>query len=231
MPKLLVLIAAIVGLWYWWTYQKNLASDKRRPFLWKSGFWLILSIAIYLVVTGRMHWLGAGIAALVPILRTILIWGGRAGPLLRLFGRFKTTPSQFRSQFLVVTINFSSGSIDGEIISGDFSGKKLAELSEAELKQLLEQYKTSDKESYILLQAYLIRSGSSSGQSYQQYNPSNISELSTNEAYEILGLPNTAAKDEIVKAHKRLMQRMHPDRGGSDYLAAKINAAKDLLIK
>lgn len=231
MPKLLVLIAAIVGLWYWWTYQKNLASDKRRPFLWKSGFWLILSIAIYLVVTGRMHWLGAGIAALVPILRTILIWGGRAGPLLRLFGRFKTTPSQFRSQFLVVTINFSSGSIDGEIISGDFSGKKLAELSEAELKQLLEQYKTSDKESYILLQAYLIRSGSSSGQSYQQYNPSNISELSTNEAYEILGLPNTATKDEIVKAHKRLMQRMHPDRGGSDYLAAKINAAKDLLIK
>ena len=153
MPKLLVLIAAIVGLWYWWTYHKNLASDKRRPFLWKSGFWLILSIAIYLVVTGRMHWLGAGIAALVPILRTILIWGGRAGPLLRLFGRFKTTPSQFRSQFLVVTINFSSGSIDGEIISGDFSGKKLAELSEAELKQLLEQYKTLDKESYILLQA------------------------------------------------------------------------------
>lgn len=231
MPKLLVLIAAIVGLWYWWTYQKNLASDKRRPFLWKSGFWLILSIAIYLVVTGRMHWLGAGIAALVPILRTILIWGGRAGPLLRLFGCFKTTPSQFRSQFLVVTINFSSGSIDGEIISGDFSGKKLAELSEAELKQLLEQYKTLDKESYILLQAYLIRSGSSSGQSYQQYNHSNISELSTNEAYEILGLPNTATKDEIVKAHKRLMQRMHPDRGGSDYLAAKINAAKDLLIK
>ena len=231
MPKLLVLIAAIVGLWYWWTYQKNLASDKRKPFLWKSGFWLILSIAIYLVITGRMHWLGAGIAALVPILRTILIWGGRAGPLLRLFGRFKTTPSQFRSQFLVVTINFSSGSIDGEIISGDFSGKKLAELSEAELKQLLEQYKALDKESYILLQAYLIRSGSSSGQSYQQYNPSNISELSTSEAYEILGLPNTASKDEIVKAHKRLMQRMHPDRGGSDYLAAKINAAKDLLIK
>ena len=231
MPKLLVLIAAIVGLWYWWTYQKNLASDKRRPFLWKSGFWLILSIAIYLVVTGRMHWLGAGIAALVPILRTILIWGGRAGPLLRLFGCFKTTPSQFRSQFLVVTINFSSGSIDGEIISGDFSGKKLAELSEAELNQLLEHYKTLDKESYILLQAYLIRSGSSSGQSYQQYNHSNISELSTNEAYEILGLPNTATKDEIVKAHKRLMQRMHPDRGGSDYLAAKINAAKDLLIK
>ena len=49
--------------------------------------------------------------------------------------------------------------------------------------------------------------------------------------YDILGIPKTASKDEILKAHKRLMQRMHPDRGGSDYLAAKINAAKDQLIK
>ena len=132
---------------------------------------------------------------------------------------------------MVVTINFASGSIEGEIISGDYAGKKLSELSQEELKQLSQQYKTSDKESYVLLQAYLIRSGSSNDHSYQQYQPNNISEISKDEAYEILGLANTASKDEIVKAHKRLMQRMHPDRGGSDYLAAKINAAKDLLIK
>jgi len=231
MPKLLLLIAVIIGLWYWWTYQKNLPNAKRKPFLWKSGFWLILVVAVYFVVTGRMHWLGAGIAALVPIVRSLLVWGTRAGPLLRLFGRFKATPSQFRTQFLVVTINFASGSIEGEIISGDYAGKKLSELSQEELKQLSQQYKTSDKESYVLLQAYLIRSGSSNDDSYQQYQPNNISEISKDEAYEILGLANTASKDEIVKAHKRLMQRMHPDRGGSDYLAAKINAAKDLLIK
>jgi hypothetical protein len=231
MPKLLLLIAAIVGLWYWWSYQKNLAENKRKPFLWRSGFWLILALSVYLIITGRMHWLGAGIAALIPVLRTLLVWGTRAGPLLRLFGRFKTSPSQFRTEFLVISMNFTTGSVEGEIISGDYNGKKLSELSQDELKQLSQQYKTVDKESYVLLQAYLIRSGSNNDQAYQQYNPANFNELTETEAYEILGLPNTASKDEIVKAHKRLMQRMHPDRGGSDYLAAKINAAKDQLVK
>jgi len=231
MPKLLLLIAAIVGLWYWWSYQKNLAENKRKPFLWRSGFWLILALSVYLIITGRMHWLGAGIAALIPVLRTLLVWGTRAGPLLRLFGRFKTSPSQFRTQFLVISMNFTTGSVEGEIISGDYNGKKLSELSQDELKQLSQQYKTVDKESYVLLQAYLIRSGSNNDQAYQQYNPDNFNELTETEAYEILGLPNTATKDEVVKAHKRLMQRMHPDRGGSDYLAAKINAAKDQLVK
>ena len=231
MPKLLLLIAAIVSLWYWWSYQKNLAENKRKPFLWRSGFWLILALSVYLIITGRMHWLGAGIAALIPVLRTLLVWGTRAGPLLRLFGRFKTSPSQFRTQFLVISMNFTTGSVEGEIISGDYNGKKLSELSQDELKQLSQQYKTVDKESYVLLQAYLIRSGSSNDQAYQQYNPDNFNQLSEAEAYEILGLPNTASKDEVVKAHKRLMQRMHPDRGGSDYLAAKINAAKDQLVK
>lgn len=231
MPKLLLLIAAIVGLWYWWSYQKNLAENKRKPFLWRSGFWLILALTLYFIITGRMHWLGAGIAALIPVLRTLLVWGTRAGPLLRLFGRFKTSPSQFRTQFLVISMNFTTGSVEGEIISGDYNGKKLSELSQDELKQLSQQYKTVDKESYVLLQAYLIRSGSSNDQAYQQYNPDNFNQLSEAEAYEILGLPNTASKDEVVKAHKRLMQRIHPDRGGSDYLAAKINAAKDQLVK
>jgi preprotein translocase subunit Sec63 len=150
---------------------------------------------------------------------------------MRLLGRFKSTPSQFRTQSLVVTINFASGQLTGEIISGDLAGKQLSELSSDEIKTLSKQLKENDKESYILLQAYLIRSGSTDEQFANNFKADNYTEISKAEAYEVLGISADSSQEEVIKAHKRLMQRLHPDRGGSDYLAAKINAAKDLLIK
>ena len=231
MAKLVILLAILAGFWYWWSYQQRLPDDKRRQFLWKSGFWSVLAVSVYLVLTGRMHWVGAGFAALIPLLKTLFTLGARALPLVRILSRFKATPSQFRTQSLVVTINFATRQIDGEILSGDFAGKKLSELAAEQLRELAERFKSADRESYVLLQAYLLRSGSNSSQSSEDYKkPSSLSELSNEEAYKVLGLQSNASKEEIIKAHKRLMQRLHPDRGGSDYLAAKINAAKDKLV-
>lgn len=69
--------------------------------------------------------------------------------------------------------------------------------------------------------------------STQQQNnqqPPSPTAMSQKQAYEILGIQTDASKEEIIKAHKRMMQKVHPDRGGSDYLAAQINQAKDTLI-
>ena len=54
--------------------------------------------------------------------------------------------------------------------------------------------------------------------------------FSKNEAYDLLGLKPGASEDDIKAAHKRLMKDFHPDKGGTDYLAAKINQAKDVLL-
>lgn len=230
MPKLLLLLGLIVAVWYWWSYQKRLPQAQRRGFLWKSGFWAVLGISILLVYTGRMHWLGAGLAALVPLVKGLIALSFRALPLVRILRRFKTTPSQFRTRSLVVTINFSSGQMDGEILVREHAGKQLSQLSNEQLKAFAEELKGTDRESSVLLQAYLLRSGTQGFQGAEDFKPGGYADLSEDEAYSVLGLEPGASEQDIIKAHKRLMQRLHPDRGGSDYLAAKINSAKDKLI-
>ena len=232
MVRILLLAALIIAGWYWWRLQKNLPQDQRRSFLWRSAFWAVLAISIGLVASGRMHWLGAGLAALIPIGKVIIGLTMRALPWLYVLSRFKTSPSQFRTKSLLVEINFASRQMDGEVLQGEFKGVRLSSLSGEQLQQLATSLKAQgDPESALLLQAYMLRNSQNPGnQSQDSYQSSSFGALSDEEALEILGLKKGASKEDINKAHKRLVQRLHPDRGGSDYLAAKINAAKDHLV-
>ncbi len=101
-------------------------------------------------------------------------------------------------------------------------------MSESELNELCEYCKENDLEAQQLLNNYL--QWRFNQKQEQQGATTSSAALTKTEALEILGLDDDASEDDIIKAHRRLIQKLHPDRGGSDYLAAKINQAKDLLI-
>jgi hypothetical protein len=231
MIRLLILVIILFALWYWWRHVKKLADEKRRSFLLRSAFWSVLVIAITLTITGRMHWVGAGLAALLPLASSAFKWGRRALPLMRIIGRFQTTPSQFTTKSLIVTIDFAKRKMDGIILTGQFSEKKLSELTIKQLEALSSEFKESDRESSALLYAYRMRKEDSKSNADENYSSQDTNGLSNQEARKILGVTPSSTEEDIVIAHKRLMQRLHPDRGGSDYLAAKINSAKDQLVK
>ena len=118
------------------------------------------------------------------------------------------------------------------------SGRRLEELELDELVELWRECHAADRQSAAVLEAYLDRS---QGESWREAAGAAAGSegggaggdggaMSQDEAYSILGLEPGASKDEVREAHRRLMQKVHPDHGGSNYLAAKINEAKDLLL-
>jgi cadmium resistance protein CadD (predicted permease) len=81
-----------------------------------------------------------------------------------------------------------------------------------------------------LLNRFRQQTGQTSNQQNSQHASSNHDAMTKQKAAEVLGIKSNASKEEIIAAHRRMMQKMHPDRGGSDFLAAQINQAKDTLL-
>jgi len=146
--------------------------------------------------------------------------------------------SNVQSTYIFMTLNHDSGEINGEVLVGTFAGRMLDQLSLEELLELLQECQ-GDAESAALLEAFLDRkyedswrahaSGNEAGQTAGEHdNRSTV--MSCDEALQILGLSSGASEKEIIDAHRRLMQTLHPDRGGSTYLAAKVNQAKEVLL-
>lgn len=142
--------------------------------------------------------------------------------------------STMRTSSLLLTMDSQSGRINGTVLQGSFIGKLLSELSTDELRRFYQDCEQRDPEALRLLQTYISRERKDwSGSSYQQSsNTAPINEeLSVREACDILGVKDDANKKMILDAYRILMRQLHPDKGGSNYLAAKVNAAKELLLK
>jgi len=142
--------------------------------------------------------------------------------------------SRVRSQFLDMVLDHASGELKGQILAGPDAGHWLDEF---DLPQLTTMMTGFDAESLSLLESYLDRRFPAWRQHAQensaggQRRAASSGKMTDEEAYQILGLEPGAGRDQIGRAHRALMKKLHPDQGGSTYLAARVNEAKDTLLR
>lgn len=251
MSRIVLLIALVAGVILYLDWKKKGVSPNR--ILIRFATITVIGVALFLALTGKMHWVGVAFAALLPTLRGLFVFLLKYFPMLhqltRQLGIFSKKPfsqaqsntSKVSSAVLVMELDHATGDLDGQIVQGEFQGKLLSQLTEVQIESLLGYCQQIDQESVDLLYAYIDRRfGARSWQGASQSsdkrengngtNRSMDSEMSEEEALALLGLEKGADKQAITDAHRKLMQKVHPDRGGNDYLAAKINQAKDFLI-
>src|SRR5919201_2589305 len=189
--------------------------------------------AATLAVSGRLAALLAPIAMLLPLLIRVRSVLDRYRPPTG--GQSSTVATAF----LRMTLDHDTGTMEGTILRGRFAGMRLAELGAADLLALLRECRAEDEEGARLLEAYLDRAHpewrdelagerTSAGDGRGARPASG--DMTVEEAYAILGLSPGADAEAIREAHRRLMVKLHPDHGGSDYLATKINRARDVLL-
>lgn len=140
--------------------------------------------------------------------------------------------TEVRTAFLQAWIDHGSGDVGGTVLKGRFSGRTLDVLADSELLELHAEC-ASDADSLRVLEAYLDRRLGAVWRTAQHSQPpprGPRTDMTREEALAVLGLAEGATAEEIRAAHRRLIQRMHPDVGGTADLAARINRAKDVLL-
>lgn len=228
-----------------WVWLRNQPPGQQKPAILKLVIIAGVVMVVLMAITGRLPILFAALAFLFPLVRRILpsLLMGRLSGLMG-SGQAKAQPgnqSNVSSDILKMTLDHDSGDMAGEIVKGPMAGRELADLAESEFIELLQHCRDEDEDSARLLESYLDRrfgdswrtddpAGDDGAQDSERENSNSGGSLTDSEALDILGLKAGANRDEIIQAHRRVMQKMHPDRGGSNYLAARVNEAKERLL-
>ena len=194
------------------------------------GVGAVLLVGVVVLTEGRILVYLAPLVPVLPVFRRVRsMFSGMTGPATG-------QTSDVETPFLRMSLDHDTGAMSGTVLRGRFAGMRLDELAGADLLDLLRECRAEDEESARLVEAFLDRQHPDwhddlgGGQS-RSHAPSASADMTVEEAYAILGLKPGAPAEEIRAAHRRLMQQLHPDHGGTDYLATKINRARDVLLK
>jgi hypothetical protein len=231
MPLILGVAVLILLLWAVSAFSK--ADPKQAARLLRAiGGGGALLFAAFLLFRGQI-----GVAIPVGtvglgLLGWLSLWPASFG------GRTQKSPGQasrVRSAFLEMELDHDSGAMHGRVIAGRYEGTALDALDVPTLVALIGEF---DGDSRQLLVAYLDRrqprwreNAQGNAASGQRGSASPSGKMTEEEAYQVLGLQPGANAAEIGRAHRSLMKKLHPDQGGSTYLAARVNQAKDVLLR
>jgi len=147
-------------------------------------------------------------------------------------GRF----SRIRSAMIEMEIDHATGAVEGSVLVGSLAGRRLSSLDPQGLRRLYEECCALDPQGVPLLEAYLDRrfagwrENAQGDRDTRTRTQAHSGVMTKEEAYQILGLQPGASLDEIRKAHRTLMKKLHPDQGGTAYLAARVNEAREVLL-
>ena len=230
MLRVLLLLLLLAGIFF--GLRQLYRKSPRRMWQWlaaAAGAGLIL-----LALSGRAHWLAAVAGAALPALGKLALLLPRLLPFLPFAARlFAGRRARLRAAWLELTLDRRTGAVDGVVLRGALAGRRLSGLGEDELQALRRDCR-GDPQSLALLAAYLQRArpgwrppGGGAGDVDDFDEPA----MSAATAARILGVRPGAPPAEVRAAHRALAQKLHPDRGGSDYLARKINQARDVLLR
>ena len=229
----LLLGVAVLALLLWAANSFSKADPKAAARLLRNlGGVVIVLFAGFLLLRGEIGpAITVGLVGL-GMLGWVSIWPATFGARTQ---KSAGQVSRVRTAFIEMELDHDSGSMHGRILAGAHQGETLDALDPQTLIGLLG---AMDADSRDLLAAYLDRrapewrehaQGDAAAGSRSR-TPGRGSKMTEEEAYQILGIQAGASAQDISRAHRSLMKKLHPDQGGSTYLAARVNEAKDVLM-
>lgn len=227
-----LVIALVIAVGGYWLLRQFVSTPATQVagVARKAGGFALIAIAGFLTLRGAFNAaiplfvLGLGLLGKSGLFPGGFPWGQKSAG----------QRSRVATSLLAMELDHDSGRMEGTVVAGPFKGRLLSSLNNEELKAFHRQCTSVNDQSRPLFEAWLDRSKAGWREAWNA-GPRNgaaapSGAMSRPEALAVLGLKEGASADEIRSAHRRLMKEFHPDHGGSDYLAAKINQAKDTLL-
>jgi hypothetical protein len=231
MPE--ILLGLVVLLLLMWAAKAFAKADPKQAarVLRAIGGGAAVLLALFLLFRGEI-----GVAIPVGVLGLGLLgWMSLPATFAARTQRSTGRASRVRTAFLEMELDHDTGAMRGRVLAGSHQGASLDALDRTTVVNLLSEF---DDDSRNLLATYLDRrdpgwrehAQRDAGASGRTRHAS-AGKMTEKEAYQILGVTPGASTEEITRAHRSLMKKLHPDQGGTTYLAARVNEAKDVLLR